>query len=204
MKKEKPYNPLDKHSLGVNVADALLSRSRIRLGDIEPFTGAGIYAIYYFGSYSPYRLFSEVRERDGREVPIYVGKAVPPGARKGNFDLDADPGPALYRRLKKHADSICHAENLEIGDFYCRYLILDDTWISLGESLLIARFSPLWNKIIDGFGNNDPGKGRYKQLRSRWDTLHPGRSWALKCKPRDESPEQIAKECESFLRNLLL
>ncbi len=32
------------------------------------------------------------------------------------------------------------------------------------------------NKIIDGFGNHDPGKGRYNQLRSRWDKLHPGRS----------------------------
>ncbi|MBC7353371.1 MAG: Eco29kI family restriction endonuclease [Thermogutta sp.] len=204
MKEERPYNPLDKRSLAENVAHALLSRDKIRLDEIEPFAGAGIYAIYYFGSFPPYRLFCEVKERDGREIPIYVGKAVPPGARKGNLGLDADPGQALYKRLKEHEESIRQAKNLNIRDFYCRYLVVDDIWIPLGESLLIARFSPLWNKIIDGFGNHDPGKGRYEQLRSRWDTLHPGRPWALKCQRREESAEQIAKECESFLRNILL
>ncbi|MBL0382473.1 MAG: Eco29kI family restriction endonuclease [Desulfofustis sp. PB-SRB1] len=40
------------------------------------------------------------------EIPIYVGKAVPPGARKGNFGLNIDPGLALYRRLKEHTESI--------------------------------------------------------------------------------------------------
>jgi hypothetical protein len=28
---------------------------------------------------------------------------------------------------------------------------------------------------VDGFGNHDPGKGRYKQARSDWDVIHPGR-----------------------------
>jgi len=31
---------------------------------------------------------------------------------------------------------------------------------------------------LDGFGNHDPGKGRYEQAKSDWDIIHPGRVWA--------------------------
>lgn len=40
--------------------------------------------------------------------------------------------------------------------------------------------APVWNQIIDGFGNHDPGKGRYQQRRSVWDIIHPGREWSKK------------------------
>lgn len=196
MKKEIPYNPLDKNNLGASVADALLERSRRPLEDVEPFIGAGIYAIYYIGDFQPYTLIAT------NGLPIYVGKAVPPGARKGNFGLNIDPGQALYKRIKEHTESIRQATNIDIKHFQCRYLVVDDIWIPLGEALLIARFSPLWNKIIDGFGNHDPGKGRYQQLRSRWDTLHSGRSWVNKCQERGESVEQIIGEIISYLGNL--
>jgi hypothetical protein len=46
------------------------------------------------------------------------------------------------------------------------------------EAELIRRYAPLWNSVVDGFGNHDPGKGRYNQARSEWDVLHPGRPWA--------------------------
>ena len=154
------------------------------------------YAIYYSGSFSSYRPLVI------NGIPIYVGKAVPPGARKGNFGLNIDPGQALYKRLKEHAESIRQTSNLNIKDFHCRYIVVDDIWIPLGEALLIARFSPIWNKIIDGFGNHDPGKGRYQQLRSRWDTLHPGRSWAHKCQVRGETSEQIEGELIAFLESI--
>ena len=51
--------------------------------ELEPLTsnvvigGPGVYALYYKGSTSEYQPIA-----DGRH-PIYVGKAVPPGARKG-------------------------------------------------------------------------------------------------------------------------
>lgn len=194
MKKETPYNPLDKNNLGASVADALLVRAKIPFEDIEQFVGAGIYAIYYSGVFAPY---SPIAVND---TPIYVGKAVPPGARKGNFGLNTEPGQALYKRLKEHAESIRRSSNIEIKDFQCRYLVVDDIWIPLGEALLIANFSPIWNKIIDGFGNHDPGKGRYKQLRSRWDTLHPGRSWSHKCQERGETVKQIEGELAAYFR----
>ena len=54
------------------------------------------------------------------------------------------------------------------------------------EAELIRRFRPLWNYAVDGFGNHDPGRGRYNQAKSEWDILHPGRTWAERL--RGESP----------------
>ena len=48
---------------------------------------------------------------------------------------------------------------MDIKTFQCRYLVVDDIWIPLGEALLIAKFSPIWNKVVDGFGNPRPRKG---------------------------------------------
>ncbi len=48
--------------------------------------------------------------------------------------------------------------------------------------------------VIDGFGNHDPGSGRYSGKRSRWDTIHQGRAWANKLKDNPESIEQISNK----------
>ena len=112
-----PYNPLDKLNLGNSVAEAMLETRAHPLGVLEPFTGAGIYAVYYTGKFAPYLSLSAANRQNRFSMPIYVGKAVPPGARKGNFGLDSEPGQALYRRLKEHAESVMLAENLNIEDF---------------------------------------------------------------------------------------
>ena len=57
---------------------------------------------------------------------------------------------------------------------------MDDIWIPLGENVLIEKFQPLWNRVIDGFGIKTPGKGRAAQKRSSWDALHPGRKFVDK------------------------
>ena len=57
------------------------------------------------------------------------------------------------------------------------------------NSLLIAKFAPVWNTIIDGFGNHDPGRGRYEGMRPRWDVLHPGRQFSEKIAAGDTTPE---------------
>lgn len=176
---EPPFNPLDKKNLGISVADALLARPRNPLPPPEKFIGAGVYAIYYQGSFAPYRAMgARNRANKGDDVPIYVGKAVPAGARKGGLGLDVDPGAVLCNRLEEHAESIKSAENLKLSDFFCRYLAVDDIWIPLGENLLIEMFSPIWNRVIDGFGNHDPGKGRQQGKIPAWDVIHPGRAWA--------------------------
>ena len=199
----KPYNPLDKMNLGGSVADAMLESAVYPLDGLESFNGAGIYAIYYTGDFEAYKPLAAKNKGGKFEAPIYVGKAVPPGARKGNFGLDSEPGPALHKRLQEHAESVNTVENLRIEDFFCRFLVVDDIWIPLGESLLIAKFAPIWNKLIDGFGNHDPGKGRYQGMRSKWDTLHPGRIWAAKCAGRVESFTSIETELSAYLNSLL-
>ena len=195
-----PFNPLDKKNLGASVAEAMLAGKVYPLGDLPEFKGAGIYAIYYSGDFAPYGEIAK-RNRDGKCAPIYVGKAVPAGARKGGGTLSTVAGKPLFNRLSEHAESIRSAVNLNIDDFYCRFLVADDIWIPLGESLLIARYSPVWNALIDGFGNHDPGSGRYNGMRPRWDVLHPGRGWAAKCKERQESTDEIARDVVAYLHN---
>lgn len=197
-----PFNPLDKRHLGESVAQALLREPVRQLETITKFEGAGIYALYYMGNFAAYRGIAASSLSRDTAIPIYVGKAVPKGARKGN-ELNAPPGIALFSRLLEHRSSIVDAKNLDVADFQCRYLLVDDIWIPLGETLLISTYVPIWNKLIDGFGNHDPGKGRHAGLRPRWDVLHPGRSWADKCKARDETAEQIEREVQEHLRRIL-
>lgn len=195
---DESYNPLDKINLGKSVAEALLDSSPDSLGDLKQFDGAGIYAIYYNGNCPPYRALSE-RNTKGCEWPIYIGKAIPSGGRKGASLFSAITGSHVWRRLREHADSVRATSNLDIKDFQCRYLIVDDIWIPLGETLLIARFKPVWNLALDGFGNHDPGSGRYSGQRPMWDVLHPGRAWAERCAPRPETSKELAKRVLDFL-----
>ena len=128
-----------------------------------------------------------------------MGKAVPAGARKGGLGMNVDHGLALYNRLSEHFISISKAKNLNEKDFVCRYLVVDDIWIPLAESMLIEEYRPLWNRCIDGFGNHDPGKGRYQQQKSPWDCIHQGREWADKLKPNATSIEDLLEKINRYL-----
>ncbi|HLY97942.1 MAG TPA: Eco29kI family restriction endonuclease [Candidatus Angelobacter sp.] len=203
MRSEPPYNPLDKKNLGTSVADALLARTMGPLPPEDRFLGAGVYAIYYSGDFPLYSGLSSTMHDVKKAVPIYVGKAVPLGARKGGLGLDAEAGSVLFNRLTEHAGSIQEASNLSLEHFSCRYLVVDDIWIPLGESLLIQSFAPLWNRVLDGFGNHDPGKGRYQQQRSPWDVIHPGRSWAERLQPCFRTDQQLSESVREFLRQQL-
>ena len=197
-----PYNPLDKNSIGDNIVRELAA------GPIRPlpspkaggrgaalrediFEGAGIYALYYIGDFPAYARITAANTENRFEAPIYIGKADPKGGRKGALELDAADGTPLYGRLKDHASSIEQAVNLQFSDFFCRILVVDDIWISLGERRAIQRYLPLWNTTVDGFGNHDPGNRRKEQYRSDWDVVHPGRSWAEKLGRGSKSAEQI-------------
>ena len=195
---ETPFNPLDKRNLGESVAAALLKRPAGPLPPSNLFPGAGIYALYYTGDFGPYQSLAERNREDRYQLPIYVGKAVPPGARKGGFGLGTAPGNAIFSRLREHARSIQQTRNLKVQDFFCRYVISDDIWIPLGESLLIEQFQPLWNVLIDGFGIHTPGAGRKKQVQSKWDTLHPGRALAHDLPPNPQSTAELEKMIADF------
>lgn len=196
-----PFNPLDKKNLGASVAEALLTNEIYPLSELSAFEGAGIYAIYYTGDFEAYKPISYLNDDGKFLLPIYVGKAVPAGARMG-ANLESKPGRVLQKRLKEHADSIKAVDNLDINDFHCRFLVVDDIWIPLGETLIIARFTPIWNTLIDGFGNHNPGKGRHAGMRPRWDVLHPGRTWAMHLAERPETQEQIAQDAQNQLKVL--
>lgn len=197
---ETPYNPLDKKNLGVSVADALLARPASSLPPKVSFVGAGIYAIYYVGDFPAYAPIAARNRAERLEAPIYIGKAIPAGARRGG-GLGVTSGPVLFRRLNEHAQSIAQAENLHLADFLCRYLVVDDIWIPLGESLLIEKFAPVWNSLIEGFGNHDPGRGRYNSQRPLWDMVHPGRPWANRLQNNKRSAQQILATLASRLSN---
>lgn len=196
-----PFNPLDRLNLAASVGEALLERKPVPLGAIGDVIGAGVYVIYYDGDFASYDPISVANQNGKWLAPLYVGKAIPKGGRKGGLAHDAKPGKDLKKRLKEHADSIQDAKNLDLDHFWCRFLVVEDIWIPLGENLMISRFAPIWNTTIDGFGNHTPGAGRFNQKRSRWDVLHPGRTWAAKCKPRPESATVIKNEVEEHLRS---
>lgn len=148
------------------------------------FLGRGVYAIYYIGSNPLYTRYA-VLNRMAYEFPIYVGKAVPKGWRQSRTSDDAkNQSSELFSRLRQHHGSLKLAPILRTDDFMCRFVIFEDTgsdMISTVEAALIKLNRPLWNTAVDGFGNHDPGKGRYEQARSDWDVIHPGRKWADKC-----------------------
>lgn len=148
------------------------------LPPLNSFEGAGVYALYYVGDFEPYAKIAKANQRELTK-PIYAGKAVPPGWRQGrNTNAVAS---SLFNRLREHSASIQSTQNLNVADFQCRFMILEgqeSNLISTVESELIRRFTPLWNSVIDGFGNHDPGSGRYNQSPSEWDILHAGRVWA--------------------------
>lgn len=199
MADQLPYNPLDKRNLGSSVVDALLQESPEPIAELGEFQGAGIYAIYYIGDLE---LYSELSKRNRSEIyawPIYVGKAIPEGTRKGATTAGEYKGKALSKRLNEHTKSLEQATNLTSSDFQCRYLKVDDIWIPLAESVLIEKLMPPWNCVLDGFGNHTPGKGRFNQQRSFWDVVHPGRNWAEKCAPNAKSQEDILIELNSFI-----
>lgn len=201
MARESSFNPLDTKNLAESVAKALLSKSAHQLPPKDFFTGAGIYALYYRGGFAPYSRLASLNKRDAT-VPIYVGKAIEKGRRKGAVLGEGAQSNALYSRLKEHAESIDATSTLKLDEFSCRYLVVEAIWIPLAESLLISQFSPLWNLVIDGFGNHDPGAGRYNQKRSPWDVIHPGRPFAKKCKPSQFSSKEILARVDAAMARI--
>lgn len=180
------YDPLSYDNLARSVVNALLGADP---GPLPPdqFEGSGVYAIYYTGSldYAPGESLTD--------TPIYVGKAVPPGARRGTGNVGQVTNRSLYQRLRQHAGSIEQATNLTLSDAECRYLVVVPVWITLAEQFLLSHFSPLWNTVLDGFGNHNPGRGRSNSARPRWDIVHPGRPWADNLRA-DENREDILAE----------
>lgn len=203
----RPYNPLDQSSIADSLARATLDKTPVPLAGLSSFVGVGTYVLYYVGPFPAYAALTE-RDPNGHPFrPIYIGKADLRGRRTGISSSDDDPtarpGAELFTRLAKHRTSIEAVNNLDVNDFLCRYLVIEPLYAALGEAMLIRKYMPVWNSVIDGFGNNDPGRGRYAGMAPKWDVLHPGRAWASRCQPRGETQAQIAAEAEQYIRERL-
>src|SRR5690554_2141939 len=115
---EQAYDPLSYENLARSVVSALFEKELSPLPPSPSFNGSGVYAIYYNGTLECYSHIS------GFEKPIYVGKAVPPGARVGGAMIKPLEGQQLFKRLKEHSESIVQVENLRLEDFSCRHLVV--------------------------------------------------------------------------------
>lgn len=190
------FDPSNPSLVGRFVALALLAQSRRPLADISKFYGSGVYALYYKGNNKPYFPISST------EHPIYVGKANPTNTAA---KTPSEQGDKLTSRLNEHRRNIQkaqddHAKTLLLDDFECRFLVVQSGWQTAAESYLIHLYRPIWNdqtKICYGFGKHGDDPGTRSNLRSPWDTLHPGRDWAHR-----DSKMKDAKSAETIRREL--
>lgn len=179
MQESKPFDPLSVENIGVTLAVELLEQPLHSLPPEESFPGAGVYAIYYRGNHPAYAPLLALEKDGGCHYPVYIGKAVREAAKQG-FNPAPTKKASLYNRLKNHAKSIQEAvdagidTHLRIEDFKCRFLVLNDAYITLAESVLITTFRPAWNGM--GLGSNGVGGPRMAGEASLWDSLHPGRN----------------------------
>jgi hypothetical protein len=188
---EEWVSTLGRTNVAETVAGQLLAEPLSSLPPSEPFPGTGLYALYYLGDFSAYAPIAPPASGPG-EVPIYISRVNPPRTKTGVEGLLTPTiEPILYKRLCEHATTLDQTQNLLLQDFRCRYLVIDDIWIPLAETLMIQQYKPVWNQILQGFGNHDPGAGRYFTPRPEWDELHPGRSWAARQSPARHSAKEI-------------
>lgn len=171
----------------------------------DRFHGTGVYALYCISKAGIYSKFHSIN-RTAFRIPIYVGKAVPKGWRQARKSPSEDiKSYELNNRIREHCRSIDLGEDLDKSNFFCRFIILEgkeSDLIGTVEAALIRKYQPIWNTLIDGFGNHDPGKGRYEQAKSDWDVCHPGRSWADKCQGAHASKADLFQSIETFMSEL--
>lgn len=196
MPQEEPYAPFDPlavENVGVTLAVELLERPLHAFPPEEKFPGAGVYALYYSGSHPAYR---ELLRLDKRRMkyPVYIGQAAREKASQG-FNPRPTSKAQLFNRICKHARSVEQAKNLEVIDFKCRFLVLNDAYIGLAESVMIMAFRPPWNGM--GLGSNPVGGPRMKGIPSLWDSLHPGRAG------RPGGNEEQAKRAAAWIENCI-
>lgn len=190
------FDPANPNVVGRIVGIAMIAQPRKSLAGVleDKFYGSGVYSIYYNGEFPAYVGIS------GREHPIYVGKADPanPAGKTAQ-----EQGDRLWRRLNDHRKNITKAaDTLQLEDFECRALVVQTGWQSSAEDYLIHLFKPIWNNqvgICYGFGKHGNDPQTRANLRSPWDTLHPGRDWAHRdpnmrdAKPTDQITGEIAR-----------
>ncbi len=163
------YDPLGTENVTSAICRELERQPLVPLDPpIDRFDGAGLYAIYYRGT--AFDLYAPLA---GRKIPVYVGQALSHNSATGAATGDGSP---LWSRVQQHRQSIDGADNLSLGDFGVRLLLLPDVHADLGENGLRVFYRPVWNAVLNGFGSHEQGSSTRKSSRSKWDTIHPGRN----------------------------
>ena len=191
------FDPSEPASVGKLIARTLVERPLTEFSELARFYGSGVYAIYYSGSFEAYTAIS------GADIPIYVGKVDP---QTTEAKTPEEQGDRLWIRLiRDHAKNIDKAENLELSDFKCRYLVVKSAWQNTAESYLINWYKPAWNnevKICFGFGKHGDKSTTRANTKSPWDTVHPGRPWAKDSRPNPKSSTEIIQMIQAHLKSL--
>ena len=108
---------------------------------------SGVYMIYYVGETS---LYGGLVSRSEVQ-PIYVGMS----------------SNDILSRLKEHSRRVKKAEDLVLGDFAVRFIIVDiKPYASSIEEMLIEYYSPLWNYnniVAFSFGNAGDDNNNWKK-----------------------------------------
>lgn len=215
------FNPAGFDVIAHVMATALMAQDPRDLSDLPREMGSGIYALFYKGNLPYYR---KLRDAD---VPIYVGSASPGYDSEGAPNDDAR---SLVARVSEHHASIKSVEdamanpvtdgntgeeregNLRVEDFRYRVLMVTQGWELAAEQYLIRFYKPTWNKetkrpqkagtLCTGFGKHGDSSSTRANKRSKWDTVHPGRSWAwtIDTKKNDMGTADIENEIEEHLR----
>ncbi|BCL76791.1 hypothetical protein JHS3_25270 [Jeongeupia sp. HS-3] len=200
----QPFDPLAVENIGVTLAVELLEQPLQELPPPESFAGAGVYALYYVGRHPAYAGLVDLDAgTGGSKYPVYIGKAVRENAKQG-FNPRPTAKAKIWDRLCQHAESIRAVEekgtdpDFWLKDFRCRYLVINDAYIGLAESVLIATFRPAWNGM--GFGSKVVGGERMTGRPSLWDSLHPGRGGrpAGTAQRKAEAEAQIATSIQKL------
>lgn len=190
------FDPSNPGVVGRVAGIAMIAQPRKVLANVERFYGSGVYAIYYNGNFPAYKGISK------KEHPIYVGKADPADAASKTA---YEQGDRLANRLNDHRKNIAKATTtLKLEDFEYRALVVQTGWQTSAEDYLIHLFKPIWNSEVDicyGFGKHGDDPGTRANLRSPWDTMHPGREWAHRDpKMKDARPiDRIVAEIKEHL-----
>lgn len=143
------------------------------------FTGSGVYALYCTAAKGPYAKFGKEINRLEYKVPIYVGKAVPPGWRQSRqLDGSADTSTSLYSRLCQHSRSIEQGKGLSLSDFACRFMplsVCEATLTTKISDFMITFYKPLWNTIVRGFSRCRFTDSAKQEFHSDWEVIHNGK-----------------------------
>jgi Eco29kI restriction endonuclease len=184
------FDPLAVENVGVTLAVELLQQPTVDFPPSVPFKGAGVYALYYTGDNPAYAPLVALDNGQCR-YPVYVGRA-----QRENLNQGFNPRPStkgeLFKRIKKHFDSVRQTQSVDPAHFKVRYLVLKPAYISLAEAVLIMAFRPPWNGM--GLGSNVTGGIRMAGKGSLWDSLHPGR------KGRPAGSEDTAREAAELIK----